>query len=435
MQEKEGKTNNENQIHRRKFVEQTAAATGFMILNSSLVRGTAANSALQMGVIGCGGRARSVGHGFLKNTNTRVHALADVFPDQLDRYADGLNKVYAEKGTAAVDRSLVFKGPDAFRKLASSSQVDAVLITSPPYYHAEHLQAVVDAGKHAYCEKPVAVDVAGCKHVMKIARQAEGRLSLDVGFQIRSAPPFIELTRRIHNGALGRIGSGLAYYYAGALKKPNYPNASPLEKRLRNWVFDRTLSGDIIVEQNVHVIDVCNWVLQGHPIKATGSGGRKVVQNSGNCYDHFNVTYTYPNDVVITFASTQYLQGWFDVCERFFGSRGVSEAHYSQPVAIYGEEPWDYFKELTSQMKKGDAEFSDTGDFGGALADSDPEKQKGFEDSIRSGNYHNQARQGAESALSAILGREAAYTGETVNWYELLQSNQRWEAGMDLTRL
>ena len=435
MQEQEGKTKNKNQVHRRKFVEQTAAATSFMILNSSLVRGTAANSALQMGVIGCGGRARSVGHGFLENTNTRVHALADVFQDQLDRYAGGLNKVYAEKGTAAVDRSLVFKGPDAFRELASSSQVDAVLITSPPYYHAEHLQAVVDARKHAYCEKPVAVDVAGCKHVMKIARQAEGRLSLDVGFQIRSAPPFIELTRRIHNGALGRIGSGLAYYYAGALKKPDYPNASPLEKRLRNWVFDRTLSGDIIVEQNVHVIDVCNWVLQGHPIKATGSGGRKVVQNSGNCYDHFNVTYTYPNDVVISFASTQYLQGWFDVCERFFGSKGVSEAHYSQPVAIYGEEPWDYFKELASQMKKGDAEFSDTGDFGGALADSDPEKQKGFEDSIRSGNYHNQAKQGAESALSAILGREAAYTGETVNWYELLQSNQRWEAGMDLTRL
>ena len=438
MQEKEGKPNDKHQIHRRKFVEQTAAATGFMILNSNLVRGTAANSALQLGVIGCGGRARSVGHGFLKNTATRVHALADVFQDQLDRYADGVNKVYAEKGTGPIDRSLLFKGPDAFRKLANSSQVDVVLITSPPYYHPEHLQAVVDAGKHAYCEKPVAVDVAGCRHVMKVARQAEGRLSLDVGFQIRSAPPFIELTRRIHNGALGRIGSGLAYYYAGALKKPDYPNASPLERRLRHWFFDRTLSGDIIVEQNVHVIDVCNWVLQGHPIKASGSGGRKVVHNSGNCYDHFNVTYTYPNDVVITFASTKYLQGWFDVCERFFGSKGVSEAHYSEPVAIYGEEPWDYFKELASQMKKEDSEFSDTGDFGGALADSDSEKQKGFEASIRSGSYHNQGAQGAqgaESALSAILGREAAYTGETVNWYELLQSNQHWEAGVDLTRL
>ena len=435
MQEKEDRTKSRNQIDRRRFVGQAAAATGFMIVNSNLVRGTAANSALQLGVIGCGGRARSVGHGFLKNTHVRVHALADVFQDQLDGYADGVNQVYAEKGTGSIDRSLLFKGPDAFQELVQSSQVDAVLITSPPYYHPEHLQAAIDAGKHTYCEKPVAVDVAGCKQVMKIAGQAEGRLSLDVGFQIRSAPPFIELTRRIHHGALGQIGSGLAYYYAGELKKPDFPEASPLERRLRNWFFDRTLSGDIIVEQNVHVIDVCNWVLQGHPLKATGSGGRKVVRNSGNCYDHFNVTYTYPEDVVITFASTQYLQGWFDVCERFFGSRGVSEAHYSEPVAIYGEEPWDYFQELASQRKPGDTGFSATGDFGGALADSDSQKQKSFEASIRSGNYHNQAAQGAESALSAILGREAAYTGETVNWYELLLSNQRWEAGVDLTRL
>ncbi len=428
-------TNHNNEIHRRGFVEKTATAAGFMILNSSLVRGTAANSALQMGVIGCGGRGTSVGNGFLRNTNTRVHALADVFQDRLDQYAGGLNDVYLKKGTAGVDRALVFKGPDAFKELAGCREVDAVLITSPPYYHPEHLQAVVDAGKHAYCEKPVAVDVAGCKHVMKIGRQAQGRLSLDVGFQIRSAPPFVELTRRIHAGALGRISSGLAYYYAGALKKPAYPNASALEKRLRNWVWDRTLSGDIIVEQNIHVIDVCNWVLQGHPLKASAAGGRKVVTNSGNCYDHFNVTYTYPNDVVITFASTQHLKGWYDVCERFFGSEGVSEAHYSQPVVIYGDEPWDYFKELAAGMSAKDDKFSATGDFGGALEDADPEKQKAFERSIRSGEYHNQAGQAAESALSAILGREAAYTGDVINWYQLLESNQQWDAGMDLTRL
>lgn len=424
-----------NEIHRRGFVEQTAAATGFMILNSSLVRGTAANSALQMGVIGCGGRAKSVGHGFIRNTNTRVHALADIFQDRLDSYARGLNEIYAERGTAALDPTFVFKGPHAFRELAGCSQVDVVLIASPPYYHPQHLQAVVEAGKHVYCEKPVAVDVAGCKQILEIGRQAQGQLSLDVGFQIRSAPPFVELTRRIHGGALGRISSGLAYYYAGALRKPAYPNASPLERRLRNWVWDRTLSGDIIVEQNVHVIDVCNWVLQGHPLKASGSGGRKVVKNSGNCYDHFNVTYTYPDNVVITFASTQHLKGWFDVCERFFGSKGVSEAHYSQPVAIYGDEPWDYFKELVARIKGGDSKFSATGDFGGALENSDLEKQKAFEHSIRSGDYHNQAKQAAESALSAILGREAAYTGGVLNWYQLLESNQRWDADMDLNQL
>lgn len=435
MGENGARENSKEGIHRRRFVKNTTAATSFMILKSSLVRGTTANSALQIGVVGCGGRATAVGQGFLRNTNTRIQALADVFQNRLDQYVKGLNDFYTEKGTPLLDSTLVYKGPDAFRQVAECGEVDAVLIASPPYYHPEHLEAAVNAGKHVYCEKPVAVDVSGCKRIMEIGKKAEGRLSLDVGFQIRSAPPFIELTRRIHNGALGQISSGLAYYYARELKRPNYGDILPMEKRLRNWVWDRTLSGDIIVEQNVHVVDICNWVLQSHPLKACGSGGRKVVRNMGNCYDHFNLTFTYPNDVVITFASAQHLKGWFDVCERFFGSKGVSEAHYSQPVAIYGDEPWDYFEELAAQINEEAGEFSPTGNFGGALKEADPNKQKEFEYSIRSGNYHNQARQAAESALSAILGREAAYAGDVVDWNQLVNSNQKWNADIDLTHL
>jgi hypothetical protein len=138
--------------------------------------------------------------------------------------------------------------------------------------------------------------------------------------------------------------------------------------------------------------------------------------------------------VDVAFSSTQYSRGWFDVCERFFGDKGTSEAHYSQPVAIYGDEPWDYFKEAAKKAEGGEG-FSATGSFGGALADADSEKQKAFIDSITSGNYHNQADHGAESALTAMLGREAAYTGEIITWDKLLKSKKKWDAKLNISKM
>ncbi|MFQ5740535.1 MAG: Gfo/Idh/MocA family protein [Acidobacteriota bacterium] len=425
-------THQNQKMDRRAFIG--SAAAGVTLLNSRLVRGSRANSALRMGILGCGGRGTAVGSGFVRNTNTRVLALADLFPDQLEKGKAHFDQLQKKKGYPASETSRMFLGPRAYQEIAHSGEVDFILITTPPYFHPHHLRTVVAAGKHVYCEKPVAVDVAGAAEVVEVGKLAEGKVSLDVGFQIRNAPPFVELTRRIQQGAVGEIACVQAYYYSGALKRPEWPAASPQEARLRNWVWDRVLSGDIIVEQNIHVIDVCNWVLQGHPLKASGSGGRKVADNTGNCYDHFNLTLTYETGIDVTFSSTQFNKGWWDVCERFFGSKGVSEAHYSQPVAILGDEPWDYFKELAAEQGKG-SEFSAAGSFGGALKNADPEKQKAFVESITSGHFHNQAAQGAESALSAMLGREAAYSGKTVGWDELLNSNARWEAGLDLEAL
>ncbi len=419
-------------IRRRQFLGATAAAAGMMMIKPELVRGTAANSAVRLGVLGCGGRGTAVATGFVDDTNTRVVALADLFSDQLDKARKHFDDHQKSKAYAAIDAAQLFKGPKAYEQIAASKEVDALLVTTPPYFHPEHLETVVAAGKHVYLEKPVAVDVCGAQRVISAGRRAEGRLSLAVGFQIRDATPFVELTRRIHGGALGDIACAQIYYYAGAIGRPDWPNASPTERRLRNWVWDRVLSGDIIVEQNIHVIDVANWVLQGHPAKASGAGGRKVRADHGDCYDHFNVTFTYPNDLHVTFSSTQFDKGWWDVCERFFGSKGVSEAHYSAPVAIYGDEPWGFFK-VAAEAKPG--EFSTAGTFSGALDDADPQKQKAFIESITSGKFQNQAAQGAESALSAMLGRMAAYTGREVTWDELLSSNESWDAHVDLERL
>lgn len=418
-------------IGRREFLGATTA--GLTILNSSLVRGTQANSAVSMGLLGCGGRGTEVATGFLRNTNTRMTALADLFEDRISRATDHFNKISTEKGHGTLDSSRLFSGVNAARQIFQSREVDFVLIATPPYFHPEHLELAVKARKHVYCEKPVAVDVPGAKMVMKLGDQANGKLSLDVGFQIRNAPPFVELTRRIQDGALGKISSAQAYYYTSTITRPDWPNATPDEARLRNWMYDRALSGDIVVEQNIHVIDICNWVLDAIPVSASGSGGRRVRNDSGDCYDHFVATLNYPSGIHVAFSSTQHNRGWWDVCERFFGSAGVSEAHYSQPVAIYGDQPWDYFKELGQQG--GEGEFSATGSFGGALDQADPEKQKAFVESITSGRFHNQARQGAESALAAMLVREAAYSGEVVTWAKLLKSDKKYEAKLNLKEI
>jgi myo-inositol 2-dehydrogenase/D-chiro-inositol 1-dehydrogenase len=431
-----GRSNHDSgaRLGRRRFLAATAGAAGVMILPARLVRGTAANSAVRVGLLGCGGRGTEDATHMLDTGLARITALADLFPDQLAKAKQRFNSLAQQKGYAGVDDQQLFLGPTAFQQIAHSNEVDAIIIATPPYFHPEHLEAVVAAGKHVYCEKPVAVDPDGAQRVIACGQKAAGRLSLDVGFQIRNAPPFVELVKRIHGGALGTIVCGEAYYYGTYLNRPAWPNASPNERRLRNWVWDRVLSGDIIVEQNIHALDICNWVLQGHPLKASGVCGRKVRPDPGDASDHYNVVFTYPEGVHVTLNSTQFDRGWWDVNERFFGSKGVSESHYSGPCAIYGDEPWSW-NTANSPQKPESKEFSATGSFSDNLAQADPEKKKAFLESILSGQFHNQAAQGAESALTAMLGRTAAYQGREVTWDEVANSHEKWESNLDLNHL
>ena len=386
-----------------------------MVAAPHILSGSQANSAVRVGLLGCGGRGTEVARSMVAN-GARVVALADRFDDQLER---------AQTAFRGIPASQVFRGVQAAEQIAGSNEVDAIIIATPPYFHPEHLDIVVTAGKHAYCEKPVAVDVPGAKRVVEIGRKAEGKLSLDVGFQLRSAPPFAELVKRIHGGALGEIAFGTAHYLCPFLEKPDWAGVPASEKRLRNWMYDRVLSGDIIVEQNIHVIDICNWVLQAHPVKASGFGSSKGRPNVGDCYGHFSATFTYPNDVVVNFASTQFGKGPFDANEQFFGSRGASQSPYSGAVEITGERPWKWA--APTKPKAGAGKFSITGAFSDNLARADAEKHKSFLASITSGKFHNQASTGAESSLSAMLGRQSAYLKRELSWEELLKSEEKWE--------
>src|SRR5256714_9803589 len=424
-----------NEVTRRKFIAVAAGTAGAMFIKPELVRGSAANSAVRVGLLGCGGRGTEGASNLIDTGGARVVALADLFQDQLDKARAHFDQMQQGKGYAALDASQLFVGPDAYHRIAASKEIDAIVIATPPYYHPHHLEAVVAAGRHVYLEKPVAVDVPGALKVIEIGKRAENKLSLDVGFQIRDCPPFVELVNRIHNGALGNIACGEAHYLTGYIDRPAWPNASPVERRLRNWVHDRTLSGDIIVEQNIHVIDICNWILKDHPVKASATGGRQGrPADDGDCYGNYNVVFNYPNNVDVTFSSTQFAKGWWDVTERFFGTKGTSQSPYIGPLGIWGEEPWQSPSSAPKDSGQPQA-FSVTGNFRSNLEQADPEKKKAFVASILSGKFHNQAAAGAESALSCMMARTAAYTGREITWEETLRSKEVWDAHLDLNKL
>jgi predicted dehydrogenase len=242
------------------------------------------------------------------------------------------------------------------------------------------------------------------------------------------------MVRRIHAGALGKIVCGEAHYLSGYIDRPAWPNASSVEHRLRNWVYDRVLSGDIIVEQNIHVIDICNWILKAHPLKASATGGRQGRPIDGDAYGNYNVLFHYPDGVDVTFSSTQFAKGWWDVTERFFGTKGTSQSPYKGPLGIWGEEPWQATATPAKDSPDSD-KFSVTGNFTSNLEFADAEKKKAFVESITSGHFHNQADKGAESALSCMMARSAAYKGHEVTWDEQLKSTEVWDSKIDLNKL
>src|SRR5262249_10253046 len=406
----------DSKLARRDFVKTTAAAgAGLLIVPAATAFGSAANSSLGLGIIGCGGRGNYDGEEFVKNTDVRVTALADMFEDRVLSTRASFDKKAEEKGRAKISDSNLFKGPRAYEKLLQSKDVDLVLITSPPYFHPEHLEAAVNAGKHAYCEKPVATDVQGCQRVIAAGKKAQGKVSIHIGFQKRYDEGYRGMIERIHAGDIGDIILGQTFYYTNDLDRKNKPGTSDLEARIRNWVFDRALSGDILVEQNIHILDVVNWALKTHPVKAQGVCGRALrkevegVPADYLCSDHFILTYTYPSavgDVHISFNSNQFKnKGYRQSGERFFGSKGASDSLQSGPATI-----------SLNQVQEGQkvADKIDTGKVDLDVAVGT--KMKALVESIKSGKFDNQCEQGADTTLTVILGRMAAYSGKEVTW-------------------
>ncbi len=422
-------------MDRRKFVGGAAAASGLLLLKPRTVFGYEANSAVRLGLLGCGSRGTSVATSFANDTKTRVVALADLFPDKLEAGKTHFDQLADRLNYAKVDPKMMFRGYRAFEEIASSSGVDAVQISTPPWFHVQHLDAAVKAGKHVYCEKPIGVDVAQAKQALEIGKRAQGRVSIEVGFQIRSAPPFVEIVRRIQQGDLGKIGVISANYNAPGVSYPAMPGMSADELRIRRWYWDLTLSGDIIVEQAIHLIDICNWTLKAHPLKATGIGGRNIISHPGNTWDNYEVAFTYPENVHVGFSCTQFgPNDWFDVSARVFGANGHAEIPYSGSMRIVGEHPWAWAGQEAAAKPSTPTPFAANGVFSDNLALAQREKDRSFIDSITSENFHNQIDAGVETAFSAMLGRMAGRLGREVTWEELLLHGENYELGINMSQ-
>jgi len=393
---------------RREFLKATSAA-GLLLVSSRTAFGYQANSAVEVGLIGCGSRGNWIAPFFPEYTGARIVALADVVRENLD----------GTRTKFSVDAGRAYYGPDAYKELAES-KLDAVVIETPPYFHPEHAKAGVDANKHVYLAKPVAVDVPGCRSIQESADRAKAnQKSFLVDFQTRARPAFQEAAERVHRGDIGKVAFAQVYYYAGRPSKDKTkPGMDSGEARVMNFYMDRVLGGDIIVEQNIHVIDVGNWMLGAHPIQAAGTGGRTdwsgTPYNAGDAYDHFAVTYWYPNNVHVSFSSNQLTPAFADLCVRCFGVDGCADLHYNGLIRIAGKNAW--------MGAEKDPTFKE-----GAVSNV-----KAFVESIRAGKLLNNAETAVESNLTAILGRTAAYKERMVTWDEMMKSNEKFEAELKL---
>jgi myo-inositol 2-dehydrogenase / D-chiro-inositol 1-dehydrogenase len=334
-------------------------------------------------------------------------------------------------GQPAIDSKLLFKGPHAYEQLAASSDVDLIQISTPPFFHVQHLETAVASGKHVYCEKPVGIDIAQAKHALEIAKRVKPNQSVDVGFQCRNAPPIAALAEKVKAGALGKIATVSGNYNAPASTEKKREGEGPDEYRLRNWLWDRVLSGDILVEQNIHIIDLCNWMLGAHPLKATATGGRNVLTHYGDCWDNYQVDFTYPNDAHFSFASTQFgSDNVFDAGLKLFGASGLASCPYTGPIAITGANAWTY--QDSASTTPGSGKFAANGAFLDNLEFADRDKERTFIASIVSGPTHNQIADGVETALSCMLGRMAGYQKREVTWEDLLAHGETYKLGFSL---
>ena len=419
-------------MKRISFIKNTAAISAAIILKPEIVFGSRANSAIRVGIIVCGSRGTAVISSMSKHTNTNIIAMADLFEDKLKAITPKLNELNAAKGFPAITQANIFQGSKAYLKLVELKDVDAVLISSPAYTHPAFMEAAVAAGKHVYCEKPVATDVAGCKRIQQAGERLNGKLSVVIGFQIRYATPYVEMVKRIQRGDIGDLVTAQLYYLSSAAKINELKNVSDDEFRIRNHFHFNALSGGILLDQGIHMLDICNWTLKGNPTKAVGTGGNKGGPDKGDVWNNYQVLYQYPGNVNVSFHSTQVGPSFGDVCCRFIGTKGIAEAHYSGGVFINGDNKWDSgiarsASELTPQQRA-------AGVFLSSLHDADENKEKAFINSIETGNYLNETASGAASTLTTILGREAATAGKEMSWEDMLRSSQQLDPKLNLAQ-
>jgi len=400
-------TSSNSEISRRRFLAGTgAAAFGLALAQPGLSLGSESADKLNIGLIGCGGRGQWIIDLFGKHGGYNVVAAADYFQDRVDQVG--------EKFKIAPEHR--YTGLGGYRRLLEQ-KLDAVVIQTPPYFHPEHAAAAIEAGKHVYLAKPLAVDVPGCHSVLESGKKATAlKLCFFVDFQTRAHPAYQEVVQRVHSGEIGRLVSVETNYQTSTMfaERDTQIRAHPDDKelRLRSWALDRSLSGDVITEQNIHALDVASWFLNAEPIRAYGTGGR-ARDFIGNCWDHFAVIYYYPGDVIVSFSSKQVGFGYDDIMCRVYGLKGTADTHYSGKVTLRSNE--DAFN----------------GDTPNLYADGAVRNIATFHKNLQTNDHSNPTvAPSVRSNLVTILGRTAAYRNREVTWDEIMKANEKLEADL-----
>lgn len=415
-------------VSRREFLRHSSLATAGLAaagpLPFVLTSRAAPDDPIRIGVVGCGGRGtgavadalgvgtkviypqsgyhtEDVAGGAPTRKNVSVVALADVFPDRLAACREQVAKL----GFVIPDDHC-FTGFDAAQKLLTVPEVNYVILATPPHFRPAQLHAAITAGKHAFVEKPVAVDGPGVRQVLAAGELAKQKgLGIVAGTQRRHLRSYNATIRRIQDGALGELLYGRCYWNGGVIWSiERQAGWTDLEWQLRNWNYFTWLSGDHIVEQHVHNLDILNWVLAAHPLKASALGGRQCREHPlhGHIYDHFAVEYDYPNGVRVFSQCRQMDRCEGKVEEAVTGTKGSSNC--KDYLRVKGGESWRFREtEVNPYQQEHDDLIA----------------------SIRAGEPLNEARAVAESTLTGILGRDAAYTGQSIEWDQALASQTR----------
>jgi predicted dehydrogenase len=393
-------------VDRRNFLRLAGvSAVGAALVPELLAaraRATAMGRAeIRVALVGCGGRGSGAAANALSTSGpVRLVAMADAFRDRLDSSYAALSTDFADK--LAVPEECRFVGFEAYKE-AIDCDVDLVILATPPGFRPLHFAYAVSKDRHVFCEKPVAVDAPGVRMVLEAGEAARAKgLKIGVGLQRHHQAPYIECVRRIQEGAIGEIVLLRAYWNsAGVWVNPRVAGQSEMEYQMRNWYYFNWLCGDHIVEQHIHNLDVCNWIMNDAPISAQGMGGRQVRTGKefGEIYDHHAVEYTYASGAKLLSQCRHMPNTPGNVSEHAHGAHGWADVSAARIVA----RGWDWR-------------------FQGESPDPYQQEHQDLFGAIREGHEYNEVEYGAKSTMTAILGRMATYSGRSVKWKDALAS-------------
>jgi predicted dehydrogenase len=395
-----------SKLSRRDLIKKSAAAGAATMLSGVSGLFAAGSDKIRVGLIGCGGRGTDDATNCVNAAEgVEITAMGDLFEDRLKKSLKKLKANIGDKVTVGKETSFV--GFDAYKDVLACD-VDLVILAEPPHFRPEHLRAAVEAGKHIFTEKPIAVDPVGVRSVIASSEMvAKKNLTIVAGMQMRRIAHIVELMKRIHDGDIGEVVAGQCVRVEGGMmdwgKRPQR-GWSDMELQIRRWLFYTWLSGDLIVEQQIHNLDLMNWALGAHPIQCMGLGGRQARMGAkyGNVYDHFAVEYEYPNGVRVQYTGAQ-----IDGCtlrndQHLAGTQGSAYFDFGNAI-IKGRNPFTYDRPVPDPCITQHADHIRA---------------------IRAGGRLNEGKRVAESTLTAIMGRMSAYTGRALKWDWVMNASQ-----------